>query len=138
MPHDCDAGTGAQAGELDLLAGCPPCQGFSSHRTRNKATSIEDERNDLVFEFIRFVEAMLPKTVMLENVPALAKDWRVHELKSRLHALGYQIDDAFAQVKDAADYGCPSEGNGCSLKRLGLGKFQMRIQSKSGEQLRTQ
>ncbi|AIV81749.1 DNA cytosine methyltransferase [Burkholderia pseudomallei] len=114
---------GLKRGELDLLAGCPPCQGFSSHRTRNKATSIEDERNDLVFEFIRFVEAMLPKTVMLENVPALAKDWRVHELKSRLHALGYQIDDAFAQVKDAADYGVPQRRKRLLVKASRFGKI---------------
>lgn len=98
---------GIERGALDLLAGCPPCQGFSSHRTRNKTASIDDERNDLVFEFIRYVEVMLPKTVMLENVPALAKDWRIQELKIRLQDLGYQVDEAFAQVKDAADYGVP-------------------------------
>lgn len=106
-PERIMADLGLETGSLDLLAGCPPCQGFSSHRTRNKATAIEDDRNDLVFEFVRFIEVMLPKTVMLENVPALAKDWRIDELKVRLRDLGYHIDDNFAQVKNAADYGVP-------------------------------
>ncbi|QDJ35725.1 DNA cytosine methyltransferase [Bordetella hinzii] len=114
---------GLERGELDLLAGCPPCQGFSSHRTRNKAAAIEDERNDLVFEFVRYVEAMLPKTVMLENVPALAKDWRVGELKERLHSLGYYVDDTFAQVKDAADYGVPQRRKRLLVKASRFGEI---------------
>lgn len=114
---------GLERGELDLLAGCPPCQGFSSHRTRNKAAAIEDERNDLVFEFLRFVEGMLPKTIMLENVPALAKDWRVNELMVRLHDLGYQVDETSAQVKDAADYGVPQRRKRLLVKASRYGKI---------------
>lgn len=56
-------------GELDLLAGCPPCQGFSTQRTRNQVASIAlTDRNELIFEFLRIVEITLPKTIMLENV----------------------------------------------------------------------
>lgn len=112
---------GIERGDLDLLAGCPPCQGFSSHRTRNKASSISDERNDLVFEFVRYVEAMLPKTVMMENVPALAKDWRVNEIKARLVRLGYQVDESFAQIKDAADYGVPQRRKRLLIKASRFG-----------------
>lgn len=101
----CDLGL--ERGELDLLAGCPPCQGFSTQRTRNRASSIEDERNELIFEFLRFVELALPKTIMLENVPALAKDWRTSVLKIKLIKLGYFIDEDAVQVIDAADYGVP-------------------------------
>ncbi len=106
-PEQVMSDLGLKRGSLDILAGCPPCQGFSSHRTRNKAASIHDDRNDLIFEFVRFIEAMLPKTVMLENVPALAKDWRIDELQIKLRSLGYHVDDAFAQIKNAADYGVP-------------------------------
>ena len=41
-------------GELDLLAGCPPCQGFSALRTRNGAKQKRDQRNGLITEMLRF------------------------------------------------------------------------------------
>ena len=112
---------GLKKGELDLLAGCPPCQGFSTHRTRNRATSIDDERNELIFEFLRFVEAALPKTIMLENVPALAKDWRAHALTAKLLEIGYAIDEHTIQVKDAADYGVPQRRKRTLIKASRLG-----------------
>ncbi|MCM8913220.1 DNA cytosine methyltransferase [Pseudomonas inefficax] len=94
-------------GELDLLAGCPPCQGFSTHRTRNKLPAVDDARNNLVFEYLKFVEVFLPKVVMMENVPALATDGRAHKILSTLKALGYVINSKTLQVKNAADYGVP-------------------------------
>lgn len=94
-------------GELDLLAGCPPCQGFSTHRTRRKASAVEDDRNDLIFEFMRFVKELLPKVVMMENVPALATDSRAYKVLNELKELGYLIDQKSLQVKDAAYYGVP-------------------------------
>lgn len=101
------ADLGLNKGELSLLAGCPPCQGFSTHRTRNRGISVEDDRNDLVFEFVRFVEGLLPKTVMMENVPGLYKDSRMVKVKKRLQLLGYQFDENTIAVRDAADYGVP-------------------------------
>lgn len=95
---------GLKVGELDLLAGCPPCQGFSRLRTKNQTTSVSDERNDLVKDFLRFIEVMQPKTVMLENVPALAKDSRFVGVQNRLHVLGYKT---VVNVLDAADYSVP-------------------------------
>ncbi len=95
---------GLSVGELDLLAGCPPCQGFSRLRTKNKMASVCDDRNDLVGDFLRFIEVMQPKAVMLENVPALAKDARFLDMRSRLHSLGYQ---SVVHVLDAADYSVP-------------------------------
>ena len=95
---------GLKVGELDLLAGCPPCQGFSRLRTKNKVTSVSDDRNDLVDDFLRFIEIMQPKTVMLENVPALAKDSRFMGMQKQLYALGYQT---VVNVLDAADYSVP-------------------------------
>lgn len=96
--------TGLEVGELDLLAGCPPCQGFSRLRTKNKMTSVNDDRNDLVEDFLRFIEVMQPKTVMLENVPALVKDARFLSMQRKLDTLGYQT---VVHVLDAADYSVP-------------------------------
>jgi len=90
------------AGELDLLAGCPPCQGFSSLRTLNGRVPVTDQQNDLIFEFVRFAIALLPNTILLENVPALATDERLVRVTSILQKAGY---DCQAKVLDAADYG---------------------------------
>src|SRR5688572_13052014 len=43
-----------EPGDLDLLAGCPPCQGFSTIPSLNGSKRRRDKRNDLVFEFMRF------------------------------------------------------------------------------------
>lgn len=130
-PEDIMQDLNLERGSLDLLAGCPPCQGFSTHRTRNKAVSNSDKRNDLVFEFVRYVEAMLPKTVMIENVPGLAKDWRVEEIKKRLQELGYHIDKSFAQVKDAADYGVPQRRKRLLIKASRYGSIPDAKKSKN-------
>lgn len=92
---------GIARGELALVAGCPPCQGFSRLRTRNKGTSIDDPRNDLVRDFLRFVETLYPKTVMMENVPALASDVRFIRMRKSIEKLGYKVK---VNVLDAADY----------------------------------
>lgn len=95
---------GLRRGQLDLLAGCPPCQGFSSIRTRNGANAITDERNDLVLEFARFARGLRPKAIMLENVPGLAGDRRLNELCDQLTALGYRPE---YRVRDAARFLVP-------------------------------
>jgi len=91
-------------GQLDLLAGCPPCEGFSSLRTLNGRMRVRDSRNDLVFDFLRFVRVLKPKAVMLENVPALAKNKRFSVLLKALRDLGYAFD---YRVLNAADYAVP-------------------------------
>ncbi|MBA3047287.1 DNA cytosine methyltransferase [Patescibacteria group bacterium] len=93
---------GIKKGQLDLLAGCPPCQGFSAIGTKQK----DDKRNDLVLDFLRFIEALQPKAVMMENVPGLMKDYRMKTLRSRLIKIGYDCGDT-PIVLNATDYGVP-------------------------------
>lgn len=95
---------GLQPGELDLLAGCPPCQGFSRLRTRNQQTAVEDDRNNLVLDFLRFIAVMQPKTIMLENVPALGRDSRFTGLRAELERFGYR---SVVEVLDASNYMVP-------------------------------
>lgn len=91
-------------GQLELLAGCPPCQGFSTLRTRNGAKRNRDQRNDLVREMLRFIRAFRPKAVMMENVPKLKGRKPFVELCTGLKRLGYKVTH---DVKDASIYGVP-------------------------------
>ncbi len=90
--------------KLDLLAGCPPCQGFSTMRTLNGALTIDDPRNDLLAEFTRFVESLMPHAIMLENVPGLMKDRRFTKFLNRVRSLGYIGEP---KILNAADYLVP-------------------------------
>lgn len=91
-------------GELDLLAGCPPCQGFSSIRTLNGSADVRDRRNALTDEFLRFVKGLRPKVIMLENVPGLATKHRFREFEKALRKLDYEVE---SKILDAADFGVP-------------------------------
>ena len=93
-----------KVGDLALLAGCPPCQGFSTLRTLNGAVDAKDPRNDLLLEFQRFVEVLRPHAVMMENVPGLADDKRFIDFCKKMKKLGYLGD---YRVLNAADYGVP-------------------------------
>ena len=92
-----------RAGELDLLAGCPPCQGYSVIGTRNRGIK-DDPRNELIFEMYRFAKVFKPKTIMMENVPVLARDERLKKLKKQFRKLGYKTD---VDVLNMSDYGVP-------------------------------
>lgn len=91
-------------GELDLLAGCPPCQGFSSIRIKNRVENYQDPRNNLVFKFLEWVEVFEPKVFMMENVPALKQDGRIKIILDRLQKKGYEGEP---RLFDAAEYGVP-------------------------------
>lgn len=113
-----------EKGELDLLAGCPPCQGFSSIRTLNGSKQNNDDRNNLIFEFLRFVNELEPKAVMMENVPGLIKDWRMNVFCNELDKLGYRITYG---VLDAADYGVPQRRKRMILLAGKFGKINFAL-----------
>ena len=94
---------GIRPGELGLLAGCPPCQGFSTIRTRQGKT-VRDPRNALVDDFIRFAAVLKPRTLMMENVPGLANYSRFKSALATLRRLGYSVQ---WEVRDAAQFGVP-------------------------------
>ena len=95
---------GLRRGQLDLLAGCPPCQGFSSIRTHNGKIAC-DPRNELIFQVERFVDVFKPRCVLIENVPRLLKDSRLALFKQHLsEKWGYDFVDG---VLDAKDFNVP-------------------------------
>lgn len=91
-------------GRLDLVAGCPPCQGFSRIRRRNGKRAIADKRNNLVAEFGRLVLAIRPRAVMMENVPGLETDRRFAALIRSLRGAGYKVA---WEILDLEEFGIP-------------------------------
>lgn len=67
-PADLLADLGLAPGELDVLAGGPPCQSFS---TAGRRGTVQDPRGTLLWDFIRFVQVLRPKIFLMENVRGL-------------------------------------------------------------------
>lgn len=89
---------------LHLLAGCPPCQGFSSMRRLNKKKNVQDYRNSLVLEYLRFVRELKPLTIMMENVPGLKDYYLFKDVVKELKELGYNPK---VEVVNVCKYGVP-------------------------------
>jgi DNA (cytosine-5)-methyltransferase 1 len=77
---------GLRRGEVDIVVGGPPCQGYSK---ANAKRSVMDPRNSLVFEFARLVLEIRPKAMVMENVPQVA---------TMLTPEGMPVIDALARV----------------------------------------
>lgn len=91
-------------GELGLLKACPPCQGFST--LAEGRIDRDDPRNELVKHTTRFVRALRPRAVLVENVPGLGRDQRSSDLLESLRRMGY---NAKAYHVNAVDFGVPQK-----------------------------
>lgn len=83
---------GLKRGELDLLFGGPPCQGYSVAGRRN----VLDPRNSMVFEFARLVCEISPRAICMENVPGML---------SMTLPDGGSVVDEFCRILERGDYG---------------------------------
>lgn len=97
-------------GKVDLIAGGPPCQGFSFAGRRNP----NDPRNRLTEEYIQIVELIQPTYLLLENVKGFKVAFKqnctdkakvyAEIVKEKLEILGYQV---FHQIVNASKFGIP-------------------------------
>jgi DNA (cytosine-5)-methyltransferase 1 len=95
---------GLKKGELDLLAGGPPCQGFSVQRT---VGNDHDQRNLLIDDYGDLIAMLLPKFFLLENVPSIGgKRGRVilQKFKDNMEKIGYFCHE---KILDAQDFNVP-------------------------------
>ena len=107
---------------LHLLAGCPPCQGFSSVRRLNRKKSIRDDRNNLILEYLRFVKELRPLTIMMENVPGLINYYLFKQVVKEFSELGYNPRYEVLNVKD---FGVPQRRKRLVLVGSLLGKIDL-------------
>ncbi|WP_308563197.1 DNA cytosine methyltransferase [uncultured Faecalibacterium sp.] len=99
---------GKYAGQIDVVVGGPPCQGFSQKGQRK---TINDPRNFLFKYYVDVVRTVRPKYFVMENVPNLLTTEHGYfkkEVFELFESLGYGVD---ARVLCAADYGVPQNRN---------------------------
>ncbi|AFZ47923.1 DNA-cytosine methyltransferase [Cyanobacterium stanieri PCC 7202] len=92
--------------ELDLVAGGPPCQGFSLMGKRQ----LDDPRNALVFEYLRVIKDLQPKYFIFENVPGMLTGKHqqfLQELMEEFNSIGYRV--AKPRVMNASLFGAPQK-----------------------------
>ncbi|WP_423896709.1 DNA cytosine methyltransferase [Candidatus Pelagadaptatus aseana] len=89
-------------GHIKLLAGCAPCQPFSTY------SQGRDVRNDkkwpLLYEFARLIRQVKPELVTMENVPDVIKHEVYHDFVLELEGMGYHV---WADAVYCPDYGIP-------------------------------
>lgn len=98
-------------GKVNLVAGGPPCQGFSMAGKRME----EDVRNQLVFSYVKFIELVQPDMLLFENVKGFTSAFKNKEgqgipysqiVKEQLSKLGYNVQ---GQVLDFSTFGIPQK-----------------------------
>ncbi len=107
---------GLERGQIDCVMGSPPCQGFSLAGRRN----VMDPRNSLVFEFVRLVLEIYPRTMIFENVPGLL---------SMTTPEGLPVVDAMCLALERGGFGthealkkslCQTAGAGAAVRSRGV------------------
>jgi DNA (cytosine-5)-methyltransferase 1 len=96
-------GMGIEAGELDVLDGSPPCQGFSTAGKRQ----LEDDRNQLFRQYVRLLQGLRPKVFVMENVSGMVKGKMrlvFAEIMQSLKGCGYQVS---ARLMNTMYFGVP-------------------------------
>lgn len=100
---------GLKKGELDIIIGGPPCQGFST--SNMKTRNLDNPKNHLVFKFVECVKDIKPKWFLMENVAGL-DTFQDGSMKNRLIELfsnmGYKTE---CLVLNAANFGVPQNRN---------------------------
>lgn len=103
--------------KVRLLAGCAPCQPFSTYSQSRKSS---DDRWNLLLHFQRIVEGVLPELVTMENVSGLSKREVWRDFVLTLNDLGYSVS---WRIVDCAKFGIPQTRKRLVLVASLLGKI---------------
>lgn len=105
---------------IRLLAGCAPCQPFSSYA--NTRVAADNAKWGLLFQFSRLVMETKPHLVTMENVPGLQNKEPFKDFLTTLEGLGYHVK---YKVLNAADYGAPQQRRRLVLLASRLGPVEI-------------
>jgi DNA (cytosine-5)-methyltransferase 1 len=105
-------------GKVDMVAGGPPCQGFSTAGRRVES----DTRNKLILSYIKFIRLVQPKVIFFENVKGFTQQFDKNKIKGRVYSefvqkelkksskkedfIGY---DVYGQLIDFSEFGVPQK-----------------------------
>ncbi len=105
-------------GSVDLVAGGPPCQGFSTAGKRKES----DQRNKLIESYIKFIRLVQPKVIFFENVKGFTQKFDKNKAKGRIYSeyvknalrrdsskynsIGYNV---YGKLIDFSEYGVPQK-----------------------------
>ena len=105
-------------GKVDMVAGGPPCQGFSTAGRRVES----DTRNKLILSYIKFIRLVQPKVIFFENVKGFTQQFDKNKVKGRIYSefvqkelkkssekedfIGY---DVYGQLIDFSEFGVPQK-----------------------------
>ncbi len=106
-----------------VLAGCAPCQPFSSYAFKNK--NKDSEKYDLLYEFLRLVKGVKPDIVTMENVPSIAAFKLKPVLKDFVDGLSKEGYFVKYQVVYCPDYGIPQTRKRLVLLASKLGEIDL-------------
>lgn len=104
--------------EIDMVAGGPPCQGFSTAGKRDE----KDTRNKLIISYIKFIRLVQPKIIFFENVKGFTQQFDKNKIRGRIYSdyvqkelrrssksqgfIGYEV---FGKLIDFSQYGVPQK-----------------------------
>ncbi|MEP4136047.1 MAG: DNA cytosine methyltransferase [Cyclobacteriaceae bacterium] len=105
-------------GEIDMVAGGPPCQGFSTAGRRKE----NDVRNKLIISYIKFIRLVQPKIIFFENVKGFTQQFDKNKIRGRVYSefvqkelrknsktkdfIGYEV---YGKLVDFSEYGVPQK-----------------------------
>lgn len=89
--------------DLKILAGCAPCQPFSTYAQRYESDG-KDGKWGLLYEFARLAKGAIPDVITMENVPTVAKHEVFHDFVDNLKRMNYKV---WFDVVDSSQYGVP-------------------------------
>lgn len=119
-------------GAIKLLAGCAPCQPFSTYSQGKDAS--QDERWPLLYAFSKLIRGVQPELVTMENVPDVTKHKVYHDFVVELRMQGYSV---WAEKVYCPDYGMPQVRKRHVLLASKLGAVELIAPTRKPDSYRT-